>query len=77
MRYESRSPLFHSAKISEISAERDAMSEALTAAKAANWDLLQQVSAEPADTGNDGGDTAGSESADEPAGVDAMFGEDE
>lgn len=62
------------AKISELSAAREAMEQELTAAKAANWDLTQQIGAPPAPVANDGGEPDQPED-DEPRGIDSMFGE--
>lgn len=63
-----------SAKISEMAAGREALEMELTSAKAANWDLAQQVGAPPAPVANDGGEEPDPED-DQPRGINAMFGE--
>ena len=61
-----------SARIDELTAENVTLNQALTEQKARNWDLSQLIPEPDALTGEED-----AVAEDAPAGIDAMFGDDE
>lgn len=62
-----------SARIDELTTENVTLNQALTEQKARNWDLSQLIPEPDALTGEE--ESEGADDA--PAGIDAMFGDDE